>query len=311
MTSPTVAKLSDKVQDALDENRMLVLGVQVLIGFDYRAAFESGFQLLPRAAQLLKLTSLSVLLVTFALLITPGADHRLCEHGEDSPGFHRFASTFAALALFPFATALGLDLAVACCRLAGTTGAIIAGVVMGGLALAMWYGLELVCRPNKQRRQAMEPRDDQQTTPLKNKIRHALTEARVVLPGAQALLGFQFATILLEGFDKLPEALKWLHFASLGCMAIAIVLLITPAAWHRIVEKGEENERFHKLASAMVVAALVPIAFGLSGDFFVVSYKITHSAAVAAGLSGAALVMFFGLWFGLTLGRRHALASET
>jgi hypothetical protein len=131
------------------------------------------------------------------------------------------------------------------------------------------------------------------------------------LPGAQALLGFQFATILLEGFDKLPEALKWVHFASLGCMAIAIVLLITPAAWHRIVEKGEENERFHKLASAMVVAALVPLALGLSGDFFVVAYKITHSPAVAAGLSGAALVMFFGLWFGLTLGRRHALASET
>jgi hypothetical protein len=94
-------------------------------------------------------------------------------------------------------------------------------------------------------------------------------------------------------------------------MAIAIVLLITPAAWHRIVEKGEENERFHKLASAMVVAALVPLALGLSGDFFVVAYKITHSPAVAAGLSGAALVMFFGLWFGLTLGRRHALASET
>ena len=306
-----MAKLSDKVQNALDENRMLVLGVQVLIGFDYRAPFEKGFEALPHAAQLLKLSSLSVLLVTFALLLTPGADHRICEHGEDSPGFHRFATNFAALALLPFAAALGMDLAIACCRLAGPTGGIIAGVVMGCIALAMWYGLELVFRPNKQRRQAMEPRDDQKETPVKNKINHALTEARVVLPGAQALLGFQFATMLLDGFDKLPSALKWLHFASLGCMAIAIVLLITPAAWHRIVEKGEETERFHTFASAMVVAALVPIALGLSGDFFVVSYKVTHSPALAAGLSGAALVMFSGLWFGLTLGRRHALASET
>ncbi|MCA1663084.1 MAG: DUF6328 family protein [Myxococcales bacterium] len=306
-----MGKLSDKVQLALDENRMLVLGVQVLIGFDYRAAFERGFERLPRAAQLLKLSSLTVLLVTFALLITPGADHRICERGEDSAAFHRLASTFASLALFPFAAALGMDLAVACYGIAGLAGAIVAGAVMGAVALAMWYGLELVCRPNEQRRQAMEPRDDHEKTPVKNKIRHALTEARVVLPGVQALLGFQFATMLLEGFDKLPLALKWLHFASLGCMAIAIVLLITPAAWHRIVEKGEENERFHRFASAMVVAALVPIALGLSGDFFVVSYKITQSAPAAAGLGGAAFVMFFGLWFGLTLARRHALASET
>ena len=37
-----MAKLKDKVQDALDESRIMVLGVQVLIGFDYRAAFESA-----------------------------------------------------------------------------------------------------------------------------------------------------------------------------------------------------------------------------------------------------------------------------
>jgi hypothetical protein len=306
-----VAALKDRVQDALDENRMLVLGVQVLIGFDYRAAFEKGFELLPRAAQLLKLTSLSVLLVTFALLITPGADHRLCERGEDTPAFHRFASTFASLALFPFAAAMGIDLAIACCRLAGPGGAIAAGVVMAAVALFMWYGLELAFRPTKQRRQAMEPKQDQSGTDVKTKIHHALTEARVVLPGAQALLGFQFATMLVDGFDKLPMALKWLHFASLGSMAVAIVLLITPAAWHRIVERGQENERFHKFASAMVVAALVPIALGLSGDLFVVSYKITQSPALAAGMSGAALILFLGLWFGLTLGRRLASASET
>ena len=130
------------------------------------------------------------------------------------------------------------------------------------------------------------PRDDGEKTDVGDKIRHVLTEARVVLPGAQALLGFQFATMLLEGFDKPPSALKWVHFASLSCMAIAIIILITPAR-HRIVEGGEENERFHKLASAMVVAALVPIALGLSGDFLVVVYKITNSPG--GGLGGAAL----------------------
>jgi hypothetical protein len=308
--SSLVAQLKDKIQDALDENRMLVLGVQVLIGFDYRAPFEKGFELLPRAAQLLKLSSLSVLLVTIALLLTPSADHRICERGEDTPGFLGFATSFASMALFPFAAALGIDLAIAACRVAGARGAIVAGSVMSGLALAMWYGLELGYRKKKGTTPMKSGEQDPKAADIKDKIRHVLTEARVVLPGVQALLGFQFATMLLEGFDKLPPALKWLHFASLGCMAIAIVLLITPAAWHRIVERGEENERFHKLASAMVVAALVPIALGLCGDLFVVAYKISQSAAVAGGLAGAALVLFFALWFGLTLARRHGAAGR-
>jgi hypothetical protein len=141
---------------------------------------------------------------------------------------------------------------------------------------------------------------------IKDKIKHALTEARVVLPGAQALLGFQFATMMTEKFDKLPPTLRALHLGSLGCMALAVVLLITPAAWHRIVERGEENERMHRLASAMVVAALVPIALGLSGDLFIVAYQVLRSYAVAGGMALAALTLFLGLWFGLTLSRRAA-----
>jgi hypothetical protein len=308
-----VASIKDKVQDALDENRMMVLGVQVLIGFDYKAPFEKGFALLPHTAQLLKLTSLSILLVTFALLITPGADHRIGERGEDSAWFHRFTSAFASVALLPFATAIGIDLAIAASRLAGPAGATIAGVSIAMMALFMWYGLELAFRPDKKRREAMKARDEakqQGPTDVRHKIRHALTEARVVLPGAQALLGFQFITMLMEAFEKLPRSLRWLHFGSLSCMALAIVLLITPAAWHRIVERGEETERTHKVATAMIVAALVPIALGLCGDFLVVSYQVTKSMTVAAWLSGAALAVFAALWFGLTVGRRLASASE-
>jgi hypothetical protein len=206
----------------------------------------------------------------------------------------------------PFATALGIDLAVAAYNLGGLAAAIGSGVGMAGLALAFWYGIELIFRPDKPRRRAMQARKDDSRADVKDKIKHALTEARVVLPGAQALLGFQFATFLTESFDKLPASLKALHLASLSCMAVAVVLLITPAAWHRMVERGEENERMHKVASAMVVAALVPLALGLSGDFYVVAYKVLRSHAIAGGLAMAALIMFLGLWFGLTLSRRAA-----
>lgn len=47
---------------------MLVLVVQVLLGFDYRAVFESGFESLPLSLQYMKLGSLAAqLLVGFSL----------------------------------------------------------------------------------------------------------------------------------------------------------------------------------------------------------------------------------------------------
>ena len=41
----------------LAEGRMLILGAQVPLGFQFRSVFEKGFEKLPESAQYLKLTS--------------------------------------------------------------------------------------------------------------------------------------------------------------------------------------------------------------------------------------------------------------
>ena len=46
-----MAKIKDKVQNALDEARILILGSQVLLGFQFRSVFEKGFETLPEHAQ--------------------------------------------------------------------------------------------------------------------------------------------------------------------------------------------------------------------------------------------------------------------
>ena len=43
-------------------------------------------------------------------------------------------------------------------------------------------------------------------TELSTRIKQVLTEARVVLPGAQALLGFQFIAVLTDSFARLPKS---------------------------------------------------------------------------------------------------------
>jgi hypothetical protein len=57
-------------------------------------------------------------------------------------------------------------------------------------------------------------------TPLATKVEQLLTEARVIIPGAQALLGFQFIAMLTSGFDRLPPSVKAAHALALCLVAV-------------------------------------------------------------------------------------------
>jgi hypothetical protein len=82
------------------------------------------------------------------------------------------------------------------------------------------------------------------------------------------------------------------------------VLLITPAAYHRIHEAGEDTEHFHKIASRLLLAALVFLGPGMAGDLFLVIAKVTQSPSAAATTAGLLLVAFYGLWFGVSAWRK-------
>jgi hypothetical protein len=146
--------------------------------------------------------------------------------------------------------------------------------------------------------------DQHEKTNLETKIKLVLTEARVVLPGAQALLGFQFTAMLTDQFPKLPRESQLVHLASLVSIAATIVLLMAPAAFHRIVERGEDTERVRNFSSVTMLWAMVPLALGISGDFYVVVSKILDSPSLGAVLAGACLMCFYGLWFGLSFAVR-------
>jgi hypothetical protein len=301
-------ELKDRIKDGLDEARTLMLGAQVLLGFEYRAAFEPAFDRLPTECRLLKLVSLGLMAVAVALLMAPAAFHRLALHGQSRPELPRFVSKIMLLALLPFALGLGMDLYVAV-QAVWAQAALGAALVITGVAVWFWYGLGLVTHWGEGKGVGrMDGSGDQPpaSTELKEQIQHTLTEIRVVIPGAQALLGFQFVAMLTSSFEKLPEPSRYLHLASLALVALSIVLLMTPAAYHRLAERGEYSERLHCLAGRFLIAAMVPLALGIAGDFLVVAQKITHSYGIAAAGAGMLLLLCFGLWFGYTLLSRAA-----
>lgn len=299
-----MAERSDKIRNALDEGRILVLGTQVLLGFQLRGVFEPVFERLPASDQYLKVAGLGLLVVTLALLILPAAFHRIVEAGQDTERLHRHIGGVVTLALLPFAAALAIDVLVAVDHAAGRAMASLAAAAASLVALGCWYVLPMLARARGPRAGGDSMDRHPAATPLKDRIRHVLTEARVVLPGAQALLGFQLAAVLTESFERLPIGSKMVHLASLGLIALTTVLLMTPAAWHRIVERGEETERFHRLASRLVLAATVPLALGLAGDVFVIVRKVFGSDAGAIAAGAAAAALCYGLWFGFTYAAR-------
>ena len=132
---------------------------------------------------------------------------------------------------------------------------------------------------------------------LEDKIVQVLTETRVVLPGAQALFGFQLAITMMEPYERLPVSSRAVHVASLCAVALAIIFLMAPPAYHRIVEGGEDTERFHGFASWMVLAAMVTLPLGFAGDLWIVVRKQFGSVRAAHLGAATALLFFYGLWF--------------
>jgi len=303
-----VSGITEKVRTSLSEGRNLVLGAQILLGFQYNAAFQPGFGRLAGHARWVEAATLGLLLATMLLLLAPAPFHRLAEGGQATPRQHRYTNRMITAALVPFALALGANVFVATERPFGTGAALALGLATGAAALLAWFGPELV-RASSKRDAAMRgsPTRDQggERTSLKERINYLLTESRIILPGAQALLGFQFAAFLTDAFEQLPRASKLAHTASLLLIAAAVILLMTPAPYHRIVHGGEDTEAFDRVAARLVLGAMVPLGLGLAGELYVVLARIAgaRSAVVAAGV---AVLAFLGLWFGYPLLARRS-----
>src|SRR4051812_40066105 len=121
------AKLKDKIQNVLDEARILILGSQVLLGFQMRTVFEPRFEKLPYNLHLLVVGGLTAILIAIGLLITPGAFHRIAENGEDTDRLHRLATIVLSIALLPIALSVGTDFTIAVYEVDGLRLSIAAG----------------------------------------------------------------------------------------------------------------------------------------------------------------------------------------
>src|SRR5919205_1070831 len=127
---------------------------------------------------------------------------------------------------------------------------------------------------------------------LSSVANHLLEECRMILPGIQALFGFQLIAVFNQGFwEKLTQPQQLLHLAALVLTTLAMALVMTPAALHRVAEPTSVSERFLWMASNMVLAGMFPLALAVGLDAYVVASVVLKNDLLAALLAIVLLVV--------------------
>ena len=102
--------------------------------------------------------------------------------------------------------------------------------------------------------------ENEQRESLEDEASHATDEARMVLPGVQAILGFQLVAVFNQRFHDLTDRLQFLHLVAFLFLAVAMGLIMAPAAYHRRAEPGCLTRRFVNFASLLAGLLLFLVA---------------------------------------------------
>ncbi|MDB6035794.1 MAG: hypothetical protein JWM16_6132 [Verrucomicrobiales bacterium] len=135
--------------------------------------------------------------------------------------------------------------------------------------------------------------------PLSKSALYILEESRMVLPGIQALFGFQLIAVFNDGFDKKlgPGDQKW-HLLAIALVVLSAGLIMTPAAYHRQTSPREVTEAFIRIATRFLLCGMLPLAMGVSIDFYLIAKIILHDA-FSLPLALALFAILTALWFAL------------
>jgi hypothetical protein len=140
--------------------------------------------------------------------------------------------------------------------------------------------------------------DDEASQQKKNdhEMRNIIEEARVILPGLQAVFGFQTIAVFNERFEDLPAYAQVCHLVGLGFMVVTMALLMTPAVYYR-AKHGFATSQMIRVSRHVIRGALMPLAIGLSLEMLTVVSLATDMVWLSIAAAVATLLLFAGLWY--------------
>jgi hypothetical protein len=126
---------------------------------------------------------------------------------------------------------------------------------------------------------------------------HVDSEARMLLPGVQTILGFQLMAVFNTRFEQFSHGEQVVHFAAFLLVALTMGLLMAPAAFHRQAEPRVVTSRFVRLSSVLLTLSMAPFIIGVCLDTYLVGRMILGDVRLALASAVAMFAVLAGLWF--------------
>ncbi|MFL5328262.1 MAG: DUF6328 family protein [Gemmataceae bacterium] len=143
------------------------------------------------------------------------------------------------------------------------------------------------------------PQGETEELPLNKAVQHMLEECRMILPGIQALFGFQLVAVFNSSFDeKLAPAEQQLHVVAIAFVAVAVALIMTPAVFHRQTSPREVTAAFLSLSTRLLLWSMVPLALGICIDFALIA-RMVLGQGIGVTLAAIIAGVFAVLWLAL------------
>ena len=132
---------------------------------------------------------------------------------------------------------------------------------------------------------------------LNDAATHVLEECRTVVPGIQALFGFQLIAVFSAAFtEQLSSIERELHFAAILLVTVAMALVIAPAALHRQLEPMAVSRKFIAISSRLLMASMAPLAAAICLDVYIVG-RVTLGSSVSAAMIAVVMLGVFTLFW--------------
>ncbi len=143
-------------------------------------------------------------------------------------------------------------------------------------------------------------RQAREELPLDKAASLVLDESRMILPGIQALFGFQLIAVFSTTFtEKLTVSEQRLHLLAILLVVIATMIILTQAMYHRQTSEKEVAEEFIRIASRLLLLSMFPIVASMSIEFYLISRVILNNVLWALLITLVVLSLFLMLWIGL------------
>jgi hypothetical protein len=149
----------------------------------------------------------------------------------------------------------------------------------------------------------LEDASGQETEEQRERYRELLEELRTTIPGISVLLGFLLTAPFSQRFPTLDLLGKRAYAAALLASALAIITLLTPAAFHRLSPPGERATRL--VASIRLqIAGMFLFLAAITIAVFVVTRLAFKDTAVGVVMGLVVAAVGLVLWYVMPISAR-------